>query len=76
MGARQVGKTSLLKAFGASVFKHTAYFNFEEKPELAQFFEKTKDVTRILQNLSLIHGATITPGDTLIIFDEYLKILP
>ena len=76
MGARQVGKTSLLKAFGASEFKHTAYFNFEEKPELAQFFEKTKDVTRILQNLSLIHGATITPGDTLIIFDEIQECRP
>lgn len=76
MGARQVGKTSLLKAFGASEFKKTAYFNFEEKPELAQFFEKTKDVTRILQNLSLIHGATITPGDTLIIFDEIQECRP
>ncbi len=76
MGARQVGKTSLLKAFGASEFKHTAYFNFEERPELAQFFEKTKDVTRILQNLSLIHGATITPGDTLIIFDEIQECRP
>ena len=76
MGARQVGKTSLLKTFGATAFKNTAYFNFEEKPELAQFFEQTKDVKRILQNLSLANGATITPGETLIIFDEIQECRP
>ncbi|MEP6796070.1 MAG: AAA family ATPase [Saprospiraceae bacterium] len=69
-GARQVGKTSLLKDFGKISFEQIAYFNFEEKPELKQIFNQTKDVNRILQNLSLVHGSTITPGKTLIIFDE------
>ena len=47
-----------------------AYFNFEEQPALKQFFESTKDVQRILQNLSLVHGQAILPQRTLIVFDE------
>ncbi len=69
-GARQVGKTWLLKEFGKSNFKDVAVFNFDENPELKQFFASTKDVKRILENLSLVHGKTISPDDTLIIFDE------
>lgn len=69
-GARQVGKTWLIKNFGETHFKHIAYFNFDEQPDLKQFFEQTKDVKRILQNLSLVHGGTIEPDTTLIIFDE------
>lgn len=69
-GARQVGKTWLLKEFGKSNFKDVAVFNFDENPELKQFFASTKDVKRILENLSLVHGKTIHPKDTLIIFDE------
>ena len=53
-GARQVGKTFLLKALGSSAFQDSAYFNFEEQPNLKQFFENTKDVKRIIQNLSLV----------------------
>jgi predicted AAA+ superfamily ATPase len=69
-GARQVGKTWLLKHFGASEFDDVAYFNFEEQPDLKQFFENTKDVPRIIQNLSLLHGQSILAQKTLIIFDE------
>jgi predicted AAA+ superfamily ATPase len=69
-GARQVGKTWLLKHFGASEFDDVAYFNFEEQPDLKQFFQNTKDVPRIIQNLSLVHGQSILPQKTLIIFDE------
>ena len=69
-GARQVGKTWLLKHFGAAEFENVAYFNFEEQPDLKQFFENTKDVHQILQNLSLVFGSAIPPQKTLIIFDE------
>ncbi len=69
-GARQVGKTSLLKWLGKQAFQDTAYFNFEEQTELKQFFENTKDPSRIIQNLSLVHGKNIEPETTLIIFDE------
>ena len=69
-GVRQVGKTWLLKEFGKQHYENTAYFNFDEQSELKQYFEMTKDVQRILQHLSLINGAHIIPGKTLIIFDE------
>jgi predicted AAA+ superfamily ATPase len=74
-GARQVGKTYLMKWLGANHFKRFAYFNFDEKPELAQFFENTKDVRRILENLSIVHGEQID-ADTLVIFDEIQECLP
>jgi len=69
-GARQVGKTWLLKTFGEEEFENLAYFNFDEQPELKQFFSATKDVSRIIQNLGLVYGKAILPGKTLIIFDE------
>jgi predicted AAA+ superfamily ATPase len=69
-GARQVGKTWLLKHFGAREFEQVAYFNFEEQPDLKQFLQNTKDITSIIQNLSLVHKRTITPQNTFIIFDE------
>ena len=69
-GARQVGKTWLLKHFGKKEFKNVAYFNFEEQPELNQFFEITKNPKRILENLAIVNGSAIKPSETLIIFDE------
>ncbi len=69
-GVRQVGKTWILKEFGRKYFENTAYFNFDEHEEYRQFFETTKDVNRILQNLMLASGQKILPQKTLIIFDE------
>lgn len=69
-GVRQVGKTWALKEFGRHFYENTAYFNFDENPEYRQFFEITKDVNRILQNLMLVSGQRIQPEKTLIIFDE------
>jgi uncharacterized protein len=69
-GARQVGKTSLLKAFGKRHFKRIAYFNFDEQPELHQFFEQTKDPERLLSSLSLVFGSTINHQTDLLVFDE------
>ena len=69
-GARQVGKTWLLKRFGKDHFRSVAYFNFERQTELKQFFETTKNPERILQNLSLVYGKAILPQTTLVIFDE------
>lgn len=70
LGARQVGKTWLLKQFGNQAFKQTAYFNFQENPELGEFFSENLDAKRIIQNLSLLLGEEIVAGDTLLIFDE------
>ena len=69
-GVRQVGKTWILKEFGKLYYENVAYFNFDENIEYRQFFEITKDVKRILQNLMLISGEKIEPSKTLIIFDE------
>ena len=69
-GVRQVGKTWILKEFGRRCYENTAYFNFDENEEYKQFFETTKDVERILQNLMMASGQKIVPEKTLIIFDE------
>ena len=60
-GVRQVGKTWILKEFGRRYYENTAYFNFDENEEYKQFFETTKDVDRILQNLMLASGYKILP---------------
>ena len=67
---RQVGKTWILKEFGKLYYKNIAYFNFDENKEYKQFFETTKNVERILQNLMLASGQKIEAENTLIIFDE------
>lgn len=69
-GVRQVGKTWILNEFGKGSYDNVAYFNFDEQEELASFFETTKDVKRILQNLMMVNGAPILPEKTLVIFDE------
>ena len=68
-GARQVGKTWVLKEFGKEAYESYAYFSFDENSEYKQFFETTKDVKRILDNLSMASGQKIN-DKTLIIFDE------
>lgn len=69
-GVRQVGKTWALKEFGKRYYNNTAYFNFDENKEYKQFFETTKNVERILQNLMLASGQKIEAETTFIIFDE------
>ena len=69
-GARQVGKTWLMKEFGRNYYDKIAYFNFDEEDELKSVFEVNKNPQRILELLSMIQGEKIEPGTTLIIFDE------
>ena len=69
-GVRQCGKTYTLKAFGRDHYRDVAYFNFEETKQLNSLFEQDYDVKRILFELGLFAGKTITPGDMLVIFDE------
>lgn len=69
-GARQVGKTWLMKEFGSNYYKSYVYFNFDEEDELKSIFETNKNPQRIIELLSLIAGEKIVPGETLIIFDE------
>ncbi len=69
-GARQVGKTWLMKEFGETCYNNYVYFNFDEEEELNSVFETNKNPKRIIELLSLISGTKILPGKTLIIFDE------
>lgn len=69
-GARQVGKTWLMKEFGKSCYENYAYFNFDEEEEIKSIFEVNKNPHRIIELLSLVAGGRILPGRTLIIFDE------
>ena len=69
-GARQVGKTWLMKEFGQSYYDNFVYFNFDEEDELKSIFETNKNPHRIIELLSMICGDKIEPEKTLIIFDE------
>lgn len=68
-GARQVGKTWLLKEFGEKEFENYVYINCDNNPQLENVFQDY-DVQRIIRNLSAISNIKIEPGKTLIIFDE------
>ena len=69
-GARQVGKTWLMKEFGQTCYPNYVYFNFDEEDELKSIFQANKNPHRIIELLSMISGEKIQPGETLILFDE------
>ena len=69
-GARQVGKTWLLKEFGKSYFENVLYVSFYNNHKDADVFEQDYDTERILRTLALQHHITIEAQKTLIVFDE------
>ena len=69
-GARQVGKTWLIKEFGRQEYDSCAYFNFEESPKLSSLFEGDLQPEKILETFSAYQGQSIVPGKTLLVFDE------
>ena len=69
-GARQVGKTWLMREFGKQEYENTAYINFDKNELMRQLFSKDMDVRRLLQGLELESGTRIKPHETLVIFDE------
>lgn len=73
-GARQVGKTWLLRDFGAKCFDDVCYVNFEQREVLANIFDGTLSPKRIIEQLSLYHGKKILPQKTLLIFDEVQEL--
>ncbi|MDY0001768.1 MAG: ATP-binding protein [Polyangia bacterium] len=72
-GARQVGKTWLMKELGAS-YGHCAYVNFEGNPRMKRLFEADFDIERILVGLRVETGQPITPRDCLLVFDEVQEV--
>lgn len=69
-GARQVGKTWLMKEFGNQAFKKVLYFNFESSERLKAIFSPDFDIPRIITALEVESNQRITPENTLLIFDE------
>ena len=69
-GARQVGKTWLMKEFGRKCFKNTAYINFDSDIRMRRIFEEDFDIERIIRMINIETGERILPEETLIIFDE------
>ena len=72
-GARQVGKTWIIKEFGGTFYKNYVYLNFDEEDALKYIFEKNKNPYRIIELLTMITGTLIQPDNTLIILDEIQK---
>ncbi|MEA1883345.1 MAG: ATP-binding protein [Thermotogota bacterium] len=73
-GARQVGKTWLMKAFGKRSFKNICYINFDNNKRMERVFEMDYDISRIINALQIESGVEISPKETLIIFDEIQEV--
>lgn len=73
-GARQVGKTWIMKKFGEKSYNRTAYINFDSNAQMAELFSADLNVERIIMGLELYAGHKIDPSDTLIIFDEVQEV--
>lgn len=73
-GARQVGKTYILKEFGNNEFENMVYINCYLNPPVKTLFEQDRKVDRILLGLSALSGERITPGRTLVFLDEVQEI--
>ena len=69
-GARQIGKSWAVEDFGKRYYEHLAVFNFDRKRELAEVFEKTKDPSRVIQELAFFTEVPLLPEKTLLFFDE------
>ena len=69
-GARQVGKTWLMKEFGEKYYEKCAYINFDDNSRMNQLFEGDFDLDRIIQGLKIESRVNIEPNNTLIILDE------
>lgn len=69
-GARQIGKTWVMRTFGNNYFKNVIEINFDMNVEVCEIFERTKDPLKIISEIELLVSKKIVPGQTLLIFDE------
>ena len=69
-GARQVGKTWLMKEFGRQAYADTVYINFDSNSRMAELFASDLDTERLMMGLELYAGRKIAPDQSLLIFDE------
>ena len=73
-GARQVGKTWLMKEFGNKFYDNTVYINFENNQAMKELFSSDFNINRIITGLEIYYGQKINPDNTLIIFDEVQEV--
>ena len=73
-GARQVGKTWLMKEFGNIAYTDTVYINFENNPQMAGLFAADMKIDRIITGIGIYNGRKIDPQNTLLIFDEIQEV--
>lgn len=73
-GARQVGKTWLMKEFGKQAYADTVYINFDSNSRMADLFSADLDTDRLIMVLELYAGRKINPDNTLLIFDEVQEV--
>lgn len=73
-GARQVGKTWLMKEFGKQAYVDTVYINFDSNSRMAELFASDLDTDRLILGLELYSGRKIDPNNTLLIFDEVQEV--
>ena len=73
-GARQVGKTWLMKEFGTIAYEHVVYVNFDNNERMKSLFEGSLEVARLITGLELYAGYKIDPDNTLLIFDEVQEV--
>lgn len=73
-GARQVGKTWLMKEFGEQAYADTVYINFDSNSRMADLFSADLDTDRLIMGLELYAGRKINPENTLLIFDEVQEV--
>ena len=69
-GARQVGKTWIMKEFGARFYENTVYINFDNNKAMKDVFDLDFDLKRILSAIKIEYGKSFQAENTLIIFDE------
>jgi len=69
-GARQIGKTWIVKKFAEKQYKHIVTIDFEKERDIHSLFEKSLDPTIIKQSIEIIKKTKIIPGHTLLFFDE------
>ena len=73
-GARQVGKTWLMKEFGRQFYQQTVYVNFDSNKQMKDLFMSSLDIEKIIMGLEIYSDMTISPENTLIIFDEVQEV--
>jgi len=73
-GARQVGKTWLMKEFGANAYQDCIYINFDNNQRMQELFSTDLNIERLVTGLELYAGHKINPADSLIIFDEIQEV--